>query len=440
MYACAECRPYLSGPDPNLPRCKLDDPALYLQGTWQRRPAQCRVRTQAELKQFAYKFSPRCYGPEFDCRDEAYSCFRRTKWIAHWDWTPDFCNFDSFDPHSFDRLLANRTLLVVGDSLAHQQYQSLWELFNKEQLIVSGKFPAARLWSGGTMRISHDHLMVAEGEKTVTKQSLSVNPQSQWATLAREADIIVFNTGHHYWTQDPSFEYYSEMVRSIFRFMRDYLKTQLLLFRSSNMGHEFPENFERPIEHPYVLSTPGEWATHWYQLRQAEHIWSELASEYEIQDRFQVLNISFTDGRADAHENFRPHLDKTKGKHHHDGGDQGDYDDGDGGRQGRKGRPIQVSSMGMRVEGNSLSDIESFLSARYGRRKLGRPLTSDQRVRLGLWYTVVTSIVLAPSDDAPAAISGASGKLADAERGDKVLGGARRDLEFGGDRLAGDHG
>jgi putative ABC transport system ATP-binding protein len=39
---------------------------------------------------------------------------------------------------------------------------------------------------------------------------------------------------------------------------------------------------------------------------------------------------------------------------------------------------------------------ESFVAARYGRRKLGKPLTSDQRVRLSLWYTLVTSGVLAP--------------------------------------------
>ena len=39
---------------------------------------------------------------------------------------------------------------------------------------------------------------------------------------------------------------------------------------------------------------------------------------------------------------------------------------------------------------------ESFLAARYGRRKLGKPLTPDQRVRLSLWYTLVTSVVLAP--------------------------------------------
>ncbi len=39
---------------------------------------------------------------------------------------------------------------------------------------------------------------------------------------------------------------------------------------------------------------------------------------------------------------------------------------------------------------------ESFVAARYARRKLGKPLTSDQRVRLALWYSIVTSVLLAP--------------------------------------------
>ena len=39
---------------------------------------------------------------------------------------------------------------------------------------------------------------------------------------------------------------------------------------------------------------------------------------------------------------------------------------------------------------------ESFIGARYARRKLGKPLTSDQRVRLSLWYTIGTSLVTAP--------------------------------------------
>ncbi|MBX3210822.1 MAG: ABC transporter ATP-binding protein [Labilithrix sp.] len=40
--------------------------------------------------------------------------------------------------------------------------------------------------------------------------------------------------------------------------------------------------------------------------------------------------------------------------------------------------------------------LESILAVRYARRHLGRPLTSDQRVRVSLAYTLGTALVLAP--------------------------------------------
>jgi hypothetical protein len=39
---------------------------------------------------------------------------------------------------------------------------------------------------------------------------------------------------------------------------------------------------------------------------------------------------------------------------------------------------------------------ESFLAARFGRRKLGRPLTNDQRTRVAIAYTIGTTAIAAP--------------------------------------------
>ena len=57
---------------------------------------------------------------------------------------------------------------------------------------------------------------------------------------------------------------------------------------------------------------------------------------------------------------------------------------------------------------------ETWRATRSGRRRLGYPLTSDQRVRLALWYTlvtgaVVTALVVALTFAAPAALPGLSG-------------------------------
>jgi hypothetical protein len=39
---------------------------------------------------------------------------------------------------------------------------------------------------------------------------------------------------------------------------------------------------------------------------------------------------------------------------------------------------------------------ESWLGARVGRSKLGRPLTGDQRARVAIAYTVATAVLVAP--------------------------------------------
>jgi putative ABC transport system ATP-binding protein len=57
---------------------------------------------------------------------------------------------------------------------------------------------------------------------------------------------------------------------------------------------------------------------------------------------------------------------------------------------------------------------ETWRASRSGRRRLGYPLTSDQRVRLALWYTLVTgglvtALVVALTFAAPAALPGLSG-------------------------------
>ncbi|WVZ90786.1 hypothetical protein U9M48_037053 [Paspalum notatum var. saurae] len=48
-----------------------------------------------------------------------------------WRWKPHGCHLPRFDPHAFLRLLSNRTLAFVGDSLARNHMQSLLCLLSK---------------------------------------------------------------------------------------------------------------------------------------------------------------------------------------------------------------------------------------------------------------------------------------------------------------------
>ncbi|KAK9804636.1 hypothetical protein WJX73_002020 [Symbiochloris irregularis] len=192
-------------------RCNLRT-ADYHEGTWTRRPADCEIANHAGLTKIAYNFTGTCYGDEFDCRPEAYSCFKRSIQVANW----------------------------------------------------------------------------------------------------MESKYVVFNTGHHWWHLDPDFKQYEAMIRKVFEYMRDNFPTQHIFFRTSNMGHMAPEQFVQPLIGPYMPKRPNEWYRRWVQIQQEETLWATLAPQYQLENRFLVLNISFTDARADAHTNFRVTLSGDK--------------------------------------------------------------------------------------------------------------------------------
>ena len=56
---------------------------------------------------------------------------------------------------------------------------------------------------------------------------------------------------------------------------------------------------------------------------------------------------------------------------------------------------VLAQSIGWITAGLSLLG-ESFVAARFARRRLGRPMTNDQRSRVALWYTVATAVMAAP--------------------------------------------
>jgi hypothetical protein len=48
-----------------------------------------------------------------------------------WRWKPDGCDLPRFDQHKFFKVVTNKTLAFVGDSLARNHYQSLLCLLSK---------------------------------------------------------------------------------------------------------------------------------------------------------------------------------------------------------------------------------------------------------------------------------------------------------------------
>jgi len=123
------CPPYLDATAEDREACNLGSQE-YLSGTWKRREEDCQVAEEEALKELSS-----------GCQD-------RIGAIADWYWQPASCNLRRFDAQQFDRLLANKTLLIVGDSLAAQQYESLKMLLELVVAWYNGGGLVQRWWQG----------------------------------------------------------------------------------------------------------------------------------------------------------------------------------------------------------------------------------------------------------------------------------------------------
>ena len=109
------------------PRCRMDGD--HLRGRWLQN---CDPRSEPLLRSrpdvYAYgRALPRIQG-KFDFR----VCYRVSFWereralqALSWTWRPYDCRLEPFDASAFDAWLANRTMVLVGDSLTAQLYYSL---------------------------------------------------------------------------------------------------------------------------------------------------------------------------------------------------------------------------------------------------------------------------------------------------------------------------
>lgn len=267
-----------------------------------RRSGSCCLSSLQETQTFAYNFTEACHGEGYNCEPESYNCYHRIVEIANWYWEPSECGMHDFDADILDKHLARRKILVLGDSLGVQQFSSLANLL-ASVIVSSQKDLAFTMRSGATFVFYHVlHLVGSTGSEP---PGLDVNLASGWLTEARQADVIVFNTGHHWPKRDETFAEYDTMVHNVLRAMESELKNQHVFFRSSNMGHLSPEQYTMPLNGPYVPEHSMKWHADWLAVKQHETAWQHQVQFLNLSSRFHTLNISFTDARADAHQNFR---------------------------------------------------------------------------------------------------------------------------------------
>ncbi|XP_010913702.1 protein trichome birefringence-like 5 [Elaeis guineensis] len=151
--------------------------------------------------------------------DEAFSCQengRPDRDYLKWRWKPKDCDLPRFNAADFLERLRGKRLMLVGDSMNRNQYESLLCLLhealpNKSKMYETrgnritkgrGYFIFKFVDYNCTVEFVRSHFLVREG-KRVNRQgsspTLAIDHIDKSAHRWKRADILVFNTGH-WWT------------------------------------------------------------------------------------------------------------------------------------------------------------------------------------------------------------------------------------------------
>ncbi|MED6150188.1 hypothetical protein PIB30_069968 [Stylosanthes scabra] len=155
---------------------------------------------------------------DFDCHRNG----RPDSQYVKWKWKPNGCHIPSLNASDFLERLRGQRLVFVGDSLNRNMWESLvcilrQSIKNKKRVFeISGK---TEFKKKGDYNCSVDFVMspfiVQESSfkgKNGTFETLRLDLMDQTTKKYKDADIIVFNTGH-WWTHEKTSkgeDYYQE--------------------------------------------------------------------------------------------------------------------------------------------------------------------------------------------------------------------------------------
>ncbi|XP_068642863.1 xyloglucan O-acetyltransferase 1-like [Aristolochia californica] len=163
------------------------------------------------------KSGPRYNGTSCSSIKDGQNCMahgRPDTGYLHWRWQPAGCQLPRFNPFTFLRLLRNKHLAFVGDSMARNQLESLLCLVStaSEPSLVyrDGEENKFRRWHvrshNVTISVFWSPFLVKGVEKSASgpdQNQLYVDlVEERWASEMSQIDMIVFSIGH--WFLHPA--------------------------------------------------------------------------------------------------------------------------------------------------------------------------------------------------------------------------------------------
>ncbi|KAF7124283.1 hypothetical protein RHSIM_Rhsim12G0048400 [Rhododendron simsii] len=139
----------------------------------------------------------------------------------YWRWSPEQCSIPRFDPQIFLKLLKNKHLAFVGDSMARNQLESLLcmvsSAYSPELVYSTGEDDKFRRWHfpshNASVSIYWSPFLVKGVEKTGEKNYNTLHLESideRWASDLDQIDVVVLSVGH--WFLHPAVYLYGDEV------------------------------------------------------------------------------------------------------------------------------------------------------------------------------------------------------------------------------------
>ncbi|XP_044463235.1 protein trichome birefringence-like 5 isoform X1 [Mangifera indica] len=149
--------------------------------------------------------------------DEAYDCQtngRQDSSYLKWRWKPVACDLPRFNATDFLERLRSKRLMLVGDSMNRNQFESLlcllregladksrmYEIHGYKITKGRGYYVFKFLDYNCTVEFVRSHFLVKEGTRLnnygSSNPTLSIDQIDKTANRWKRADILVFNTGH----------------------------------------------------------------------------------------------------------------------------------------------------------------------------------------------------------------------------------------------------